>query len=398
MDFEPAAFKKPQRDSTTVVCAPDSFKECLSAAAVARAMSLGIRSAIPTLNVVEIPMADGGEGTVEALLAAKHGEWVGATVTGPAGDPVDAEYGLIDHGRTAIIEMAAASGLALVPESERNALTATTRGTGELIRDALDRGVNHILVGLGGSATTDGGAGMASALGVVLLDEQGNELPDGGGALAKLHTINMDQIMPDLRHCKIEAACDVRNPLTGPQGAARIYGPQKGATPDMAQELDAALVHYAQCVEEQLGFALLDVEGGGAAGGTAAGLLVFAHAVLRPGFDMVADACGLEGAIANAAFVFTGEGNMDGQSAHGKTPVGVGRLAARYEIPCLAIVGKKSFGWEISQKAGSLEEVYALEVAARKAEDKTMNSMTDAALLIQIAAESLTKQWGQTTA
>jgi len=398
VDFEPAAYKKTRRDGSTIVCAPDSFKECLSAAAVARAMALGVRDAMPKLNVIEIPMADGGEGTVEALLTTKHGEWAGATVTGPTGEPVVAEYGLIDHGRTAVIEMAAASGLALVPEVKRNALTATTRGTGELIGDALDRGVHRILVGLGGSATTDGGAGMASALGARLLDKQGNDLPDGGEALSALHTIDVSNVHPGLKRCKVEAACDVRNPLTGPNGTAHIYGPQKGASPEMVQTLDTALDHYARCIEDQLGFAVSDIDGAGAAGGTAAGLLVFTNAVLRPGFDMVAGACGLESAIANAALVFTGEGNMDGQSAHGKTPVGVGQLAARYDVPCLAIVGTKSFGWEISQEAGSLEYIYAIDAAARQAVSKTMDSMTDAALLIQVAAESLTRRWGQTTA
>ena len=396
MEFEPATHKKPSRDRSTVVCAPDSFKECLSAGAVARAMALGVRDAFPALDVVEIPMADGGEGTVEALLASSHGEWVGAVVTGPLGERVDAEYGLIDHGRTAVIEMAAASGLALVPESERNALTATTRGTGELIRDALERGVQHILVGLGGSATTDGGAGMAAALGVRFLDEHGTELPDGGGALSRLHTIDTSKMHPDIQHCKIEAACDVRNPLTGPQSAAQIYGPQKGATPEMVRKLDDALLHYARCIEEQLGLAVAEIEGGGAAGGTAAGLLVFAHAVLRPGFDMVADACGLERAIADAALVITGEGRLDGQSANGKTPVGVGRLAARYDVPCVAIVGTKSFGWEHSRKAGSLADVYALD--AVNADGTSVDSMTDAAVLLQQAAARLTKQWYQAPA
>jgi glycerate kinase len=361
-------------------------------------MALGVRDAMPKLNVIEIPMADGGEGTVEALLATKHGEWVGATVTGPSGDAVDAEYGLIDHGRTAVIEMAAASGLALVHESERNALTATTRGTGELIRDALDRDVKHILVGLGGSATTDGGAGMAAALGVKLLDAEGNDLPDGGEGLSALHTIDIGDVHPGLRRCKIEAACDVRNPLIGPNGTAHIYGPQKGASPKMVQSLDKALAHYARCIKEQLGFTVSDVEGAGAAGGTAAGLLVFTQAVLRPGFDMVADACGLEGAIANAALVFTGEGNMDGQSAHGKTPVGVGQLAARYDVPCLAIVGTKSFGWEISQDAGSLEYIYALDAAAQKASGKTIDSIADAPALIQAAAAHLIRRWHQAPA
>lgn len=396
MDFEPSAYKKPSRDSTTVICAPDSFKECLSAGAVARAMALGVRDAVPTLNVIEMPMADGGEGTVEALLASRHGEWVGAEVTGPLGERVDADYGLIDHGRTAVIEMAAASGLALVAESERNAVTATTRGTGELIRDALERGVQHILVGLGGSATTDGGAGMVSALGVRFLDEQGNELPDGGGALSGLHTIDASGLHPDIQHCKIEAACDVRNPLTGPNSSARVYGPQKGATPEMVQQLDDALLHYARCIEAQLGFDVAAIEGGGAAGGTAAGLLVFAHAVLRPGFDMVADACGLERAIADAALVITGEGSLDGQSVNGKTPVGVGQLAARYDVPCVAIVGTKRFGWELSRKAGSLAEVYALDTASTG--DAPVDSIANAAALLQEAAARLTKRWHQAPA
>ncbi len=390
MDFEPALYKKSRRDRTTVVCAPDSFKECLSAAAVARAMALGVRDAAPTLDVVEIPMADGGEGTVEALLASNHGEWVGATVTGPAGDPVEAEYGIIDHGRTAVIEMAASSGLALVPEAARNALTATTRGTGELIRDALDRGVTHILIGLGGSATTDGGAGMAAALGVKFLDTAGAELPDGGGALNGLHKIDTSEIHSGLNHCKVEAACDVRNALIGPQGTAHVYGPQKGASQEMVKKLDDALKHYAECINQQLGLNVADVQGGGAAGGTAAGLLVFAKAKLRPGFDMVADACGLEGAIADAALVFTGEGKMDGQSAEGKTPVGVGELAARYDVRCLAIVGTKGSQWEHSMAEGKLEDVYALDATTH---GRTGDSFADAPAHIRAATTLLTKQW-----
>lgn len=398
MEFEPAAQPKPRCDGSLVVCAPDSFKECLSAAAVARAMALGVRDAVPSLDVIEIPMADGGEGTVEALLAAKHGEWVGATVTGPNGERVDAEYGLIDHGRTAVIEMAAASGLALVPEPARDALNATTRGTGELIADALDRGCNHILVGLGGSATTDGGTGMAAALGARFLDAHGDPLRDGGAALIDLATIDVSGMHAGLKQCNVEAACDVRNPLCGPRGAAHVYGPQKGATPAMVRELDAALTHYAECVKAQLGFDIQDIEGGGAAGGTAAGLMVFAGANIRPGVDMVASACGLEPAIAEAALVFTGEGCMDGQSVNGKTPIGVGRLAARYDVPCVAIVGRKRSGWELAEDAASIEQVYALDQAAKQLAASSLDPFDDAAELVRIAAEWLTKQWHQAPA
>ena len=398
MEFESAAQRKPKRDGSTVVCAPDSFKECLSAASVARAMALGVRDAVPSLDVIEIPMADGGEGTVEALLATRHGEWVGATVTGPNGTPIDAEYGLIDHGRTAVIEMAAASGLALVPEPKRDALTATTRGTGELIADALDRGCNHILVGLGGSATTDGGAGMAAALGAKFLDDQNRELPEGGGALAQLAAIDISGIHPKLKQCKVEAACDVHNPICGPHGAATVYGPQKGATPEMVRRLDAGLAHYAACIKDQLGIDIKEVEGGGAAGGTAAGLIVFAGAILRPGLDMVASACGLETAIANAALVFTGEGCMDHQSANGKTPVGVGRLAARYDVPCIAIVGRKSFGWEKAQDSAPFGEVFELDEANALIPDSNLDSFTDAATLIRSSAAWLTKRWHEAPA
>ncbi len=329
-----------------IVIAPDAFKECSSSLAVAKALAEGWRRIYPAAEICLVPMADGGEGTVEALLAAAHGKKIEVTVTGPLGTPVDAFYGQLEDGQTAVVEMAVASGLPLVPLSQRNPEITTTRGTGELIRHALESGARRIIVGIGGSGTNDGGAGMAQALGYALLDAQGRELPPGGGALIRLDKIEDTKKHPEIAACEFLVACDVDNPLCGPKGASHVYGPQKGADSAMASRLDAALQHFGTLLERDLGEKVLDIPGAGAAGGLGAGLIAFTGATLRPGTPLIAEACGLPRHIAGADLVITGEGRTDGQSAHGKTPVGVARLAQAHHVPVVAVAGALGPGYE----------------------------------------------------
>ena len=322
-----------------IVIAPDSFKGSLSALEAARAVAEGITIAMPQAELELKPIADGGEGFVHALLTASGGTLQSSIVRGPFGETVSAAWGVLGDGETAVIEMAAASGLMLVPESRRNPALTSTFGTGELIRHALDAGYRKIIIGIGGSATNDGGAGMAKALGARFLDDRGQELPCGGLALRDLATINISSLDPRLRECTITAACDVTNPLVGPRGASAVYGPQKGASPEMVDALDAALSNYAVRIEQQLGMRIAETPGAGAAGGLGAGLMVFAQAALTPGFDVVAEAVGLEAAIAAADLVFTGEGSVDGQSAEGKAVFGVTTLGAKHNKPVVVLGG-----------------------------------------------------------
>lgn len=322
-----------------IVIAPDSFKESLSAAEVAACIREGFEAAFPQATCITAPMADGGEGTVEAMVAATAGRIVRLPVTGPLGHPVDGFFGVTGDGRTAIVEMAAAAGLALVPPEARNPLAATTFGVGELIGAALDAGAGRLIVALGGSATNDGGAGMIQALGGRLLDAQGQDLPPGAADLHRLDRIDLSGL--DRRLCTIglDVACDVDNPLVGPEGASAVFGPQKGATPVMVEQLDRNLGHYAKILERDLGVAVACLPGGGAAGGLGAALVAIAGARLRPGVEIVAEAVGLEAWVAQADLVITGEGRMDGQSVRGKTPVGVARIARAHGKPVIGLAG-----------------------------------------------------------
>jgi len=322
-----------------VVFAPDSFKGTLDAPDAAAALSEGWRAARPHDDLLLAPMADGGEGTVRAMVEAAGGTYVEAVVSGPMLEPVRARYGLIDNGRTAIIEMAAASGLVLVPEARRDPRIATTRGTGDLMRDALDRGCSKLIIGIGGSATNDGGAGMAQALGYRLLDDPGAELPPGGAPLARLHRIDASAAHPRLKDCAVFAACDVTNLLCGPQGASAVYGPQKGATPFMVQELDAALARLAEIAAQDLGVRMGEIQGGGAGGGIAAGLAAFATAKILPGAALVADAIELPAKLCGASWLVTGEGRLDAQTASGKAPAVAAALAREAGARVLAIAG-----------------------------------------------------------
>lgn len=322
-----------------IVIAPDSYKESLSALEVATAIEQGFREIWPDANYVKIPVADGGEGTVEAMVEATAGRIVRVNVTGPLGKPVDAFYGLSGDERSAFIEMAAASGLELVPSGLRDPLKTTSWGTGELIRHALDTGVEHIIIGLGGSATNDGGAGMMQALGARLLDSQQNEIAPGGAALETLAQIDISQLDTRLAACRIEVACDVTNPLTGNEGASAVFGPQKGATPEMIVRLDKALAHYAQLIARDLNVDVSGLAGGGAAGGMGAALYAFCGAELRRGIEIVTDALQLDACVVDADLVITGEGRIDSQTVHGKVPVGVASVAKRYNKPVIGIAG-----------------------------------------------------------
>ena len=334
-----------------VVIAPDSFKEACSAHAAAYAIATGWRSVRPADSIDLAPMADGGEGTVNAVMSALGLSPCEVGVTGPLGAPVRARYAYDSAQQLAVIEMAAASGLTLLAPEERNPLLTSTRGTGELIAHALAQGARRIIVGLGGSATNDGGAGTAGALGVRLLDAEGMLLPLGGAALPRLTRIDTSQLDTRLSMCEVLLACDVDNPLCGPKGASAVYGPQKGATPAMVAELDAALAHYAHVIERDLGLHVRDIHGTGAAGGLAAGLLAFAGARIQPGVKVVAEAIGLEERIARADLVITGEGRFDAQSAHGKTPAGVAAIARQHEVPVVVLAGS------VQTAPGLLEEM-----------------------------------------
>ncbi|MDA8478571.1 glycerate kinase [Citrobacter sp. Awk 4] len=322
-----------------IVIAPDSYKESLSALEVATAIEQGFREIWPDADYVKIPVADGGEGTVEAMVEATAGRIVHVKVTGPLGKPVDAFYGLSGDERSAFIEMAAASGLEHVPPGLRDPLKTTSWGTGELIRYALDAGVEHIIIGLGGSATNDGGAGMMQALGARLLDSQQNEIAAGGAALEALAQIDISQLDTRLAACHIDVACDVTNPLTGNEGASAVFGPQKGATPEMISRLDKALAHYAQLIARDLDVDVSELAGGGAAGGMGAALYAFCGAELRSGIEIVTDALHLDACVIDADLVITGEGRIDSQTIHGKVPVGVASIAKRYNKPVIGIAG-----------------------------------------------------------
>ncbi|OAT71800.1 glycerate kinase [Parageobacillus thermoglucosidasius] len=325
-----------------IIIAPDSFKESLSALAVANAIEKGFRDIFPDAEYVKIPMADGGEGTVQSLVDATDGRIVTTEVTGPLGDRVQAFFGMLGDGKTAVIEMAAASGLHLVPREKRNPLVTTTRGTGELILAALNEGAEHIIIGIGGSATNDGGAGMIQALGGRLLDRYGKEIGLGGGSLSELADIDLSRLDARLNRVKIEVACDVDNPLTGARGASAIFGPQKGATPEMVATLDQNLQHYADVIERVLGKQVKDIPGAGAAGGLGAGLLAFLHAELKRGVEIVLETVKFQERIQGASLVITGEGRIDGQTVFGKTPIGVAKVAKRYHIPVIALAGSVS--------------------------------------------------------
>ena len=335
-----------------IVLAPDSYKGSASALAVARAMERGVREVFPAAEVCKIPIADGGEGTVEALVAATDGRFCQTQVTGPLGTPIAAQWGILGDGKTAVIEMAAASGLPLLAPEQRNPRLTTTFGTGELLRAALDAGLRRIILGIGGSATNDGGVGMAQALGIRFGGKDGAELSHGGAALAGLQRIDLSGLDPRLQEAEITVACDVDNPLCGPHGASAVFGPQKGATPEMVAELDAALAHFAGLATGATGRQAAEQPGAGAAGGLGAAMLFFTPAQLRPGVEIVLEAVRFAEVVRDAAFVVTGEGRTDFQTAFGKAPVGVAKVAKRFDVPVFCLSGALGEGTDTLSSHG----------------------------------------------
>jgi glycerate kinase len=325
--------------SLRIVVAPQAFKGSLDAPEVARAIGKGVRQVFPDADLLLLPVADGGEGTVRALVEASGGRTVTTRVAGPLERPVNATWGLLGEGETAVIEMAAASGLPLIQRHERDPMRATTVGTGELIRHALDHGARKFLIGIGGSATNDGGSGMAQALGVRLLDAAGRDVPYGAEALRHLDRIDISGLDPRLQGAEVEVACDVTNPLCGHEGASAVYGPQKGADQAMVRELDEILDRYARIILRDVGKDVCNVAGAGAAGGLGAGLMAFLDARLEAGVDIVFRALDLDGKLQGANLVITGEGRMDSQDIYGKAPMAVAEHADRLGIPSIAIVG-----------------------------------------------------------
>jgi glycerate kinase len=373
-----------------IVIAPDSYKESLPACEVAQAIESGFREIFPDAQYVKVPVADGGEGTVEAMIAATHGTVKTSRVTGPLGEPVDAMWGISGDGLTAFIEMAAASGLALVPAAQRNPLLTTSRGTGELILNALEQGAKSIIIGIGGSATNDGGAGMVQALGARLSDANGKELTAGGGSLISLNSIDIAGLDPRLAACSLRVACDVTNPLTGDLGASRVFGPQKGATDAMIVELDTSLAHYAEVIKKSLHIDVLNVPGAGAAGGMGAALMAFLGAELGRGIEIVTQALNLEEHIHDCSLVLTGEGRIDSQSIHGKVPVGVASVAKKYHKPVIGIAGCLTTDVGVVHQHGIdavfsvLTQIGTLDEAFRGAFDNIQRASRNVAATLQI--------------
>jgi len=373
-----------------IVIAPDSYKESLSALVVATAIEQGFREIFPDAHYVKLPVADGGEGTVEAMVAATQGGIIKVRVTGPLGENVEGFYGLSGDEQSAFIEMAAASGLEMVAPSLRNPLKTTSWGTGELIRHALDAGVKHIIIGIGGSATNDGGAGMVQALGAKLLDAEDNPIGMGGGELEKLARIDISELDTRLASCRIEVACDVTNPLTGKEGASAVFGPQKGATPEMIARLDDSLAHYAKIIARDLDIDVLNLEGGGAAGGMGAALYAFCGAELRQGIEIVTDALHLDNHVADADLVITGEGRIDSQTIHGKVPVGVAKVAKRYNKPVIGIAGSLTADVGVVHEHGIdavfsvIYTVCTLEEALKNAEENVRMAARNIAAVLKM--------------
>lgn len=331
---------------TTYLLAPDSFKESMTSRQVCEAMAFGIKQADPNASIISVPLADGGEGTTDALVSATHGTFRHLTVTGPLGKSTAATYGILGDSRTAVIEMAMASGLEMVPIDQRNPWLTTTYGTGELIKDALGQDIDCIIIGLGGSSTNNAGAGMAQALGAHLLDSSGQELPVGGGALKDLARIDVSELDPRLKQVEIILASDVTNPLTGPQGASYVFGRQKGADSAMIKRLDQNLHHFAQIVKRDLGKDIENQPGAGAAGGLGAGLMAFADGKMQRGIELVIKLTNLEAKVQQANYIFTGEGGTDFQTHFGKAPFGVAQLGKKYHKPVISFAGYLGNGIE----------------------------------------------------
>lgn len=370
-----------------IVIAPDSFKESLSADAVAAAIAKGWRQVYADAKIVTKPMADGGEGTVDALLAATGGERRESPVRGPLGEPVNAHWGWLD-GNTAVIEMASASGLHLLTPAQRDARITSSFGTGELIRAALDSGATRIILGLGGSATNDGGSGLLRAVGVRFLDAEGRDLEEGGAALARLDRLDVAGLDARLAQVSVEVAADVDNPLCGPRGASAVFGPQKGANPQQVEELDAALRRFGEVAAQALGEDHGEFPGVGAAGGLGFAARAFLAARFRPGVEVVAELSGLAEAMQGADLVITGEGRLDAQSLHGKTPMGVAKVAKAAGVPVVAIAGSLGDGYQKLYEVG-IDAAFSLVPGPMALE----RAMSDAAAELQARAADVARLW-----
>ena len=376
----------------TVLVAPSGFKESLSVTDVTTSISKGILRAMPDATILQAPMVDGGEGTTEALVRASGGTIAPVRVTGPVGDPVDSFFGLIGGPgpRTAVIEMAAAAGLSLVPRDRRNPMLTTSYGVGQLILHALDAGVEKILIGCGDSGINDGGAGLAQALGARLLDEDGAEIGRGGAELMWLHRVDLSGLDPRLKTVQIDAAVNWHNMLLGPKGVARVFGPQKGATPSQVDYLDAALQRWATVVRAETGIDVAKAQGAGASGGLGAGLIAFAGATLHPRFDIVMRYLDFEQLLGQADLVITAEGSLDGQSPYGKVPCEVARRAAQHGIPTIALAGTigkgvdQTFAHGISAFASILKRPCTLEEAIRDGERLLRRAAEDAIRMMSV--------------
>ncbi|HYP45642.1 MAG TPA: glycerate kinase [Propionibacteriaceae bacterium] len=368
-----------------VLLAPDKFKGCLTAAEVAAAVAAGLHRHRPDLDIVAVPVADGGDGTVAAALSAGYSR-VEVLTVGPTGLPVRTSYGLTGH--RAVIELADVVGLARLPGGRLDPLVASTAGLGTVVGDALDRGATEIVLGLGGSASTDGGAGLIQALGGALLDAGGQQLPPGGGALASLHALDLDALRARTDGVRFVVACDVDNPLLGVHGAAAVFGPQKGASPAQVQQLDAALAVWARVVADAVGVDLADRPGAGAAGGTGFAALAVLGAELRPGIELVLELVGFDRLVTGADLVVTGEGSLDGQSLAGKAPIGVAQAAARAGVPVVAVAGRNLLSDEQLHRAG-ISAVYALN----ELEPDLTRSMAQASGLLSHLGGTIADRW-----
>ncbi len=380
------------RTTMKIVIAPDSYKGSIYASDAARAMEDGVRRVLPDAEVVLVPVADGGDGTLETLVETSGGRIITSDVTGPLGEPVSAQWGAMGDGVTAVAEMARTSGLALVRLEDRDPLNATTYGLGEVILEALESGYRRFILGIGGSATNDAGAGMAQALGVRLLDADGAELPPGGAALARLARIDASGLDPRAAEADFDVACDVNNPLTGPEGASAVYGPQKGATPAMVEQLDAALANFAEVVKRDLGADVDGVPGSGAAGGLGGGIMAFLGGRLRPGVDIVLDTVDLASRLDGADLIITGEGCMDFQTVYNKAPIGVARLAGERGIPVIGVSGSLGDGFTDVHDHGIAAAVaithapMTLDEATDRVAELIASATEQAVRLIQVGA------------
>ena len=373
-----------------IVVAPDSFKESMRAKEVALAIEEGVRKVFPQADVIRVPMADGGEGTVESLVESRRGRMIRKKVTSPLGRKIYASFGILEEELIAVVEIAQSSGLSLVRPRERNPLSATSYGAGELIKEALDRGCRKIIVGIGGSATVDGGAGMAQALGAQLLDKRGRQVSFGGGSLDKIAHIDMEQFDARIDDTEVVVACDVDNPLCGLEGAARVYGPQKGATPEMVEILDRNLAHFARMIKKFLDKEVADTPGAGAAGGLGAGLIAFLGAKLESGIGLMMDASNLGEKLEGADLLISGEGRIDEQTVRGKTPMGVTERAKKVNIPVILIGGEiriKSnilYGKGVDALISSVDRVSSLSEVMKNSRQALVDASERAMRLVKI--------------